>query len=377
MNIKTQIWCRFFFLYLLGISQVYSAAYQIFPTLAYDNAAMLNAINQYTAIIGTTDVVVGMSYVGTVDTEFGKATSDTNTVLPYLRLASRMDSKWVASFDVTHPLLANVSYPLSAFMSEAGTDAIIYDTNYSPKVSYQITETLALGIGFDANNVSNSEVNFGEPPTLEALNISRGWGYGWDAGLVFKLDEFNKFSFSYYSRIDFPRLKGTSTLGNIQNLNFSDNLVAPTTFTLNAMHQVTPEWSLSETARFVLWGQEKNLTLTNSAAGDVTIPLNYNDIWSLMLATRYQFSERWAWGGVIEYQGNAQSIDYRPIVLPTTDLVIGGVMLDYAASSQWSAQLRYAYVYANTGIERAGPPTQSGHVNIGVNIMDIGLTWKM
>lgn len=377
MNLKTRVWRRFVCLYFLSASQAYSAAYQIFPTLAYDNAAMLNAVNKYTAMIGTTDVVVGMKYIGTVDSTFGSAVSNTNTVLPYLRLASRVDTQWVVSFDVSHPLLSNVSYPLSSFMSEAGTDAIIYDTNYSPKVSYRITKSLALGVGFDVNNVSNAEVDFGESPTLEALNISQGWGYGWDAGIVFKMNEFNTFNFSYYSKINFPRLKGTSTLGNTQNLNFSDNLVAPTTFTLNAMHQITPEWSLSETARFVLWSQEKNLTLTNSVAGDITIPLNYNDIWSLMLATRYQISEHWAGGAVVEYQGNAQSIAYRPIVLPTTDIVIGGVMLDYAASAEWSAQLRYAYVYANTGIEQAGPPVQSGHVNIGVNIMDIGLTWKM
>ena len=80
----------------------------------------------------------------------GKAVTDTNTVLPYARFASRFDDKWVVSFDVSHPLFANVSYPVSSFMSKAGTDAIIYDTNYSPKVSYQILDTLALGIGFEA-----------------------------------------------------------------------------------------------------------------------------------------------------------------------------------------------------------------------------------
>jgi|TARA_R110002126_G_scaffold177321_1_gene326195 long-chain fatty acid transport protein len=383
INMKSQGRCRFLFLLCaVGATQTYSAAYQIFPTLAYNNAAMLNDVNKYTAMIGTTDIVEGMSYIGTNGPNFGKAVTETNTVLPYARMASRANDKWVMSFDVSHPLFANVSYPVTAFMSTAGTDAIIYDTNYSPKVSYQILDGLALGIGFDANNVSNSESNFGQPPELEAQNISQGWGYGWDAGLVFKLNEFNRLSFSYYSRIDFPRLKGTSTLGNKHQSDFSSNLVAPTTFTLNAMHQVTPEWSLSETARFVLWGQEKNLTLTNSVAGDVTIPLNYNDIWSLMLTTRYQFSERWAWEGLFEYQGNAQSIIYRPIVLPTTDLVIGGVMCDFSASSQWSAQVRYNYVYANTGIDQAGPPSRRGlvnrgRVNIGINIMDVGLTWKM
>ncbi|MDF1684948.1 MAG: outer membrane protein transport protein [Legionellaceae bacterium] len=372
-----QRWCRFLLLSLVCAAKAYAAAYQIFPTLAYNNAALLNTVNQYTAIWGTTDIIEGMSYIGTVGPVFGKAVTDTNTVLPYARLASRINHQWVVSFDVSHPLFANVRYPVSSFMREAGTDAILYDTNYSPKVSYQILKTLALGIGFDANHVSNAESNFGEPLGLEAQNISQGWGYGWDAGLVFNLDELNTLDFSYYSRIGFPRLKGKSILGEMSTSNFSSNLVAPTTFTLNAMHQITSKWLLSETARFVLWGQEKNLTLTNAVAGNIKIPLDYQDIWSLMLASKYQFSEHWTGEGQIEYQGNAQSIAYRPIVLPTTDLVIAGFILDYVASSQWSAQMRYHYVYANTGIEQAGPPTQSGHVNIGMNIMDIGVTWKM
>lgn len=374
---KTRVFWYFFVLCFFYISKAYSAAYQIFPTLAYENAANLNLVNKYTAIIGTTDLVVRMKYTGIVGSTFGSAVSDTNTVLPYLRLASRLDPKWVTSFDVSHPLLGNVSYPTSSFVDPAGTDAIIIDTNYSFKVSYELMEALALGIGFDANNVSNAEVNFGERPTRKALNKSHGWGYGWDAGIAFTLNEFNHFNFSYYSEIDFPELRGVSTLGSIYKSNFSDDLVAPTTFTLNAIHQVTPKWELSEIARFVLWGEEKELTLTNSVVGDLAIPLNYQDIWSLLLAAKYQFSESWAGSVLAEYQANAQSIIYRPIVLPTTSLVIGGAMLDYAASSMWSAQLRYAYIYANPGIDRKRPIKQKGHVKVGVNIMDVGLTWKM
>jgi long-subunit fatty acid transport protein len=171
----------------------------------------------------------------------------------------------------------------------------------------------------------------------------------------------------------------TSTRGSIIRTDFSDNVIAPATFTLNLIHHVTSEWTLAETARFVWWSAEKNLFLKNSADGDVFIPLNYQDIWSFMWAARYQFSERVALGGVAEYVANAQSVVYWPSVLPTTSLLVGGAMLEVAFSSELSALLRYAYayVYGNPKIDQVGPPRQLGRVNVGVNVIDLGFTWKM
>jgi long-chain fatty acid transport protein len=210
MMYKPWIWFGFFYslVCFFYLPSVHAAAYQIFPTMAYENAAMLNAVNQYTAIIGSTDIVIRLKYVGLVDSELGSAVSDTDTFLPYLRLASRMNPKWVTSFDVSHPLLSNVQYPVSSFVDVAGISAIIIDTNYSPKVSYQVSDSVALGVGFNANNISDAEVALGTPPPNETINKSQGWGYGWDIGLVAQLNESNLLALSYYSQIDFKHLRG-------------------------------------------------------------------------------------------------------------------------------------------------------------------------
>jgi long-chain fatty acid transport protein len=374
---KYRVCISFTLLYFIVMSSGHSAVYQIFPTLAYSNAAMLNEVKKYTAIIGSTDFVVRMKYVGLIDSEYGSAVSETNTFLPYLRLATRFMPKWVTSFDITHPLLANVNYPSSSFVAAAGTTGIIIDTNYSPKLSYQLTDNVAIGVGFDINNVSNAQLDFDDPSPIESHNKSSGWGYGWDVGLAIKMNEFNTFNLSYYSAIDFTPLHGVSTKGSIYRSDFSDNLVAPATFTFNLTHDVTPAWTLSETARYVRWGDEKSITLRNSANGNVVLPLFYNDIWSLMLSAKHQFSEDLAIGAIVEYDGSAQDIAYRPISLPVTSLIIGGLSLDYAISSQLSTKLQYAFVYANPKIVQEGPPSQVGRVNIGVNVIDLGFTWKM
>ncbi len=363
--------------YLFNIRALWAAAYQIFPPMAYENAAMLNEINQHTMVIGSTDFVIRLKYTGSVGSEIGTAVSDTDTFLPYLRLASRINSKWVASFDVSHPLLSNVQYPADSFVDVVGIDAILIDTNYSPKVSYQITDKFALGAGFDVNNISNAQVNLGTPPPNETINKSQGFGYGWDVGLTVQLSESNLLAMSYYSQIDFKHLRGTSTRGSLYRGDFSDDVIAPATFTLNLVHHVTSEWTLAETARFVWWSAEKGLLLKNSVDGDVFLPLNYEDIWSFMWAVRYQCSEHLALGGVAEYVANAQSVYYRPIVLPTASLLVGGALLEYHFSSEVNGVLRYAFAYANPKIDQPGPPLQQGRVNVGVNVIDLGFTWKM
>ena len=251
------------------------------------------------------------------------------------------------------------------------------DTNYSPKFSYQMTDKLAIGFGFDANQLSNAQVNFGSPQLGEMINKSSGWSYGWDAGLALQINPSNFLNVSYYSKINFEHLSGYSQRGNLSQTNFSDNLVIPTIYTLNLVHKPTSLWTVVETLRYIQWSEEHNLMLTNSAAGNITFPLNYNDTWSVQVATRYQLFDDWGVGIAAEYDSNPQSTAYRPIALPATSVVLLGGSIAYALNTKWSAKLQYAYLFANPEINQSGPPTQFGHVKIGVNIVDFGVAWKI
>jgi long-subunit fatty acid transport protein len=356
---------------------VLAAGYQIFPTLTYENAATLNATKKYTVILGATDIKVDMTYVGSVDTLSGTAASDTNILLPYLRVAGRINPQWVVAFDISHPVLSNIQFPADSIVSAVAIDDIIHDTNYSPKLSYQLKNNLALGVGFDINHISDAEINFGAPKDGKMTNKTTGLNYGWDVGLAWQINNHNFLNLSYYSKINFSKLTGYSQQGNVYNANFSDNLIIPATWTVNLIHTPIESWTFIETFRFIQWNAERDLTLVNSAVGDIFFPLFYNNSWAIQIAARYQFLEKWGAALAVEYDSNPQSIAFRPIALPATDTTLVGAALDYAMTAQWTAKLQYAFIFAKPGINQAGPPVQLGHVTIGVNVIDFGLSWKI
>ena len=114
-----------FFLCMLVDTVAFAVSYQIFPTLTYDNPATLNTTHKFSAIMGGTDIAVAMKYSGYIGNVSGTAVSNTNILLPYLRLAYRIDPKWVASFDISHPVLSNIAYPASSIVSPVAIDDIL------------------------------------------------------------------------------------------------------------------------------------------------------------------------------------------------------------------------------------------------------------
>ncbi len=363
---------------LLGTSlQLNAAAYQIFPTLAYDNPASLGSVKQYTTIIGITDPLVRMQYTGVAGPVTGTTVSNTSVLLPYARAAARISPSWVAGFDITHPVLSNIRYPADSFINSIVVDSILQDTNYSPKISYKVSDRLTLGVGFDANNMTDAQVNFDVPPMGLMVNQSSSWGYGWDVGAAITLNDSNFLNFSYYSEINLPRMTGYSQWGSVYQSSFSDNVVLPATWTLNLVHLLTPKWTVLETVRYVQWSKERDLTLMNTAIGTLFFPLNYNDNWSGMVAARYQWNDKWGISAAVEYATNPQPTAFRPIALPACAVTIVGGGIEYALTSRWTAQFRYGYAFANPEINQQLPVPQLGHVDIGVNILDLGVTWKV
>lgn len=352
------------------------AAYQIFHTLAYDNAAKLNSIGQARLIFGVTDPLVDISYSGQINTQNGSVSSHTDTFLPYLSIGYRINPKSVLAFEITHPIFANIQFPETSFVNTVATDSIIFDTNYSPKLSLQLTDHIALGIGFDANNVSNAQVNFMDAGT-EVINKSQGWQYGWDAGIAIQLNKTNFLNFSYYSKINFDQLTGYSQQGVVRQNNFSNNVVIPDTYTLNLTHLLSETWLIFETIHYIQWSEANYLAMRNSAIGSFTIPLNYHDSASFLIGARHQLREKWSITGIVEYQTSPQSTQYRPIGLPTSALTVIGADLEHTFHQNWTVDLRNTYIFANPPIHQSGPPLQNGQMAINVIIIDAGLTWKI
>ncbi|STX27688.1 outer membrane protein [Legionella beliardensis] len=355
-----------------------AAAYQIFPYLAYENPATLNLVQKAEIIGGVLIPTVKFHFSGTNGDRAGTANSKETDYLPYGRGALRLNEQWVASFDITRPMYADIRYPLNSVVNNLVTNTVILDTDFSPKISYEIKKGLAVGVGFNANYLYDAELSFSAPPYGQVANKASNWAYGWNAGISYALSKVTILNASYYSKINHIT-PGTSAWGPFFSADFSSNLILPATYTLNLIQIFPPKWALSGIVRFLEWKPYKEIFMKNLATSRTLIfPANYNNSWSAAAFANYTLNDKWQFRGGFQYESSPQSIAFRPVGLPTYSnrLILTGI--EYAFKKNWSAQLLYGYGFTNPPINTRGSngPVR-GRINIDANIVDLSLKWKV
>lgn len=277
------------------------------------------------------------------------AVSDETNVIPFFSLAYRLNPKWVIGLDYTHPEWSERNYGLNNFMSTQGYVNILHEFDISPRVSYQLNSIIALGVGFDAKNISGRSVAIQTPlggPIFNLMQDGEGWGCGWDAGITVKATKTTTASFAFFSKIT-NHLTGPSSYNNLNSISATDH-IQPMAFVLRVTQFINKKWFM----RFVgSWSEDsvtQDVVLTNTARGRITIPLNESDSYLFGLLTHYQFNSHWGFllGGFYVTQV-IKPVDLRPI---TTDgdqtvLVVGPSL---KLSKTLSAQLLYGHVWYNS-----------------------------
>jgi hypothetical protein len=102
----------------------------------------------------------------------------------------------------------------------------VYTANINPSLSYKIADDLSIGAGFVAQFYQanlNQAVNFGAGDSKAEL-IGNDWGYGYNLGMNYKINDKLKIGAGYRSKIDY-QLSGTT---KIKDLNLYSKFIAKT-----------------------------------------------------------------------------------------------------------------------------------------------------
>lgn len=286
----------------------------------------------------------------------------------------RLAPKWVVGADVSTPLFYNYfnfkSGPLAGIQAKGLTK------NYSPKVSYQVTDELALGIGLDLLQTYGYKL---AQPQLHKVNQvlsvkATGFGVGWDIGLLYKIQPTSLLSFDYHSRI-IKKLNGTSYINGQSPTSTHVFQPMPNVLSLNFLQIFSEKWLASITGRFLQWSVLKNFVITNSPIGRVQVPLNYRDTWMISGYTRYQFASQWASFLVLEYHANPQPLAYRPAISPADQLIIGSLGVQYMYTKELQIQLAYGGLGLNPRLKNFSFDT-FGKEPLRDQFVDLSFTYK-
>lgn len=364
---------------LATLTNVHATSYQIFSGLNFSNPAALNSVKKNEFILGGTTLVSQFGFNGTAAGIYGTASSSTTDFLPYGRFAMRASPKVVVSLDITQPYYTDILYPNDSIVNLFATQTVLRDTNFSPKISYQVNDRLALGIGFDANNLYDGQLSFVLNPNGNLANKASSWGYGWDVGLFYVLRPTTFLNLSYYSKI-VQHARGTSTWGSATNNSFSADAKLPATYIANIIQMLSAQWALSGTARYTQWNTLRYTVLQNTAAAAViTVPDHFYNNVSLEAATRYQVNTKWAVLGAFDYEPNVQPTFTRNVGLPTYTRFIPALGAEYEFVKGLKGKFVYAYVYSRPPINMtiATGQTITGRVGVNANAFDLSLIYDV
>ena len=275
---------------LIAFTNSHATSYQIFTPAAYANPAALNSVKEAELILGGTTLVSSLHFSGTAAGVTGSTTSNTTDLMPYGRVAFRLSPKIVVGLDISQPFYTNIQYPTTSFLAPFAIGTVLRDTDYNPKISYQVNPRLALGVGLDAHNFYNGQLNFAIPPFGDMTNKANSWAYGWDVGAFFVATPATFLNLSYFSQV-IEHASGQSKWGPLVNNHFSADVKFPATTIANVIQMLSPKWALSATLRYSQWNLLRYLVLQKTAlpgGPTLAIPDQFFNNFTAQLATHYQ-----------------------------------------------------------------------------------------
>lgn len=366
---------------LMALTDSHATSYQIFADNNFANPAALNSVKHEEIIMGSMVLNSRFHFTGTAAGVSGSTTSRTNDVLPYGRFAVRLSPQFVASLDITQPYYTNIQYPRNSLINLFATETFIRDTNYSPKLSYQVTPRLALGAGIDANNLYNGQLNFVVPPFGVLTNKADSWAYGYDLGLFFVATRATFLNLSYYSAI-VQHANGRSNWGPFTNNSLQADVKLPATTILNVIQMLSMKWALSATIRYAQWNPVAYTVIQNTAlpgGPTITVPDHFYNNISTELATHYQINDKWGALGAIDYEPTVQPTYTRNPGLPTYNRFVPAIGAEYEIGKGLKAKLIYAHIFSKPPINMTlatGAHIQ-GHDYLNADAVDFSINYDI
>jgi len=403
------------------------------PSTIFANPAGLSRLEGTQFSGGLTFVVPHSEYTDNGSTNFAnKPTGGGNggsfapsvVVAPNFYLSHKLNDKINLGVGVFVPYGAKLDYDSGWAGRYALQNVDLKSFNINPSMSFKLDDRHAFGFGISAQyldatlqqaadvrtgigqllagaNGMNPNVVGGAlvQGQLNALGVSGDgtarisgddWGFGWNIGYMFTLDENTRFGLAYRSAIkqklegtadwDFSNVKGNLAGLGIPNLpaylsakkhpdtSATVDVTTPETASANFFHQLNPKWAVMGDVTWVANSQMKDIvikqgTVNSVSQGDITIHQNWRDTWRVSLGANYLYNDAWLFrGGVAWEQSPLKSDNDRHPAIPDSDRLWLSLGANYKINKQSSVDFAYSFInFANANVNYTDACSPSGN----------------
>nr|WP_199067717.1 OmpP1/FadL family transporter [Chromobacterium sp. ASV5] len=329
---------------------------------------------------------------------------------PTFYLSSKINDKITAGIGVFVPYGAKMDYGFDWAGRYALKSVNLQSLNINPSIAFKLDDRHSFGFGVSAQYMSatleqmadassglnasvygaaySKALSLGLPAStadvvaknaVAAAGIKgdglahvegNDWGFGWNIGYMFQLNENTRFGLAYRSSVK-QSLQGSSTwtFDNVSgaiagspltpaqlakskhpNASASVDITTPETFSANFFHQLDPRWAVMGDVTWVGNSQLKNIdikqsTVNGTAQGDMVIHQNWKDTWRVSFGANYQLNDAWLLrGGLAWEQSPVQNDQDRHPAIPDSDRLWLSFGANYKINKQSSVDLAYSFI---------------------------------
>lgn len=381
----------------------------------------INGVGEFTgsstSVVGTPSIVEGYDNGGNYLGE---------SFIPFFYYARPINEKFSVGLGIFVPFGTNTDYGDNFLGAGFADETSLSSIELAPTFAYKVNDQLSIGGGIDIVYMEGllskaTDLIPYVPVNGHALNNDAfkgfeshfevsgdDWGYGWNLGAYYKLNEATTLGLTYRSEIEIT-LEGSAELASADGtLTFFDGaamqnmatraqaaevpLTTPASATLSLAHQATEHVLLQAGATWTGWSSFQNFdvfaTENFAAAGDATggfgdgvadvsdlgklggnyighIDERWTDVWAIALGGTYQFNDKLALRAGYAYDQSPVRDEFRTARVPSSDrqwLTFGaGYVVDANLSVDVAAGYLFMYPMDLNEINKAVDNTQKAN----------------
>jgi len=361
------------------------------PTTIYYNPAGMSFLDGDQVSVGMTAVVPHSDFTNKGSTNaLGQSTGNGNgghfapdvVVAPNLYMTHQVNDQIRLGLGIFVPYGAKLDYG-DSWAGRYALESISLETiNFNPSISYKLNEHHSFGFGVSAQymkadlkkavDVKSALYGTAYQALIPAVTgdgsahlSADGWGYGFNLGYMYSLDEHTRFGLAYRSKIK-QHLNGTATwdysqVGNAQaaavaNASHSTSssntdVDTPQSASANFYHDLNDKVAIMGNVTWTAHSDMDSIDIkfanaTSLQHGDMLINQKWKDSWLYALGVNYKYSDSLLLRtGVAFDQSPVPDDTLRHPALPDSDRYWLSFGANYKFNKQSSVDIAYSYVY--------------------------------
>ncbi len=284
------------------------------------------------------------------------------TYIPHGFITTKLNDKWSvgAAFNTPFGLKTNYDAGWRGQSLALTSDLKTYNLNLS--VAYKINELWSVGAGINylkAQLKFNSQIALGfvEP------NINDN-GIGYNFGVLFQPTPQTRVGAHYRTAINFQatgNLTAPAAIGGSSAV--TSGLTTPDTFSLSALHAITPQWDIMGDVTRTGWSHLQQLSVVRTGGAlagttPVALTFNWSDTWRTSIGANYKPNATWKFRAGVAYDKTPTNDIDRTPRLPDQDRTWVALGAQMKVSKAGTVDFGYAHEFIkDASVNNAAPVT--------------------